>query len=146
MRTFTCFTVIWDEIQLLFSSVHWNRNSCNGNYQCINECNVPRQDRCSGCSVYNDDQPITHCDPGKWLYYVQVPRNISINDFVSNSDLLNLYTNSNLDLDSSGISGRACLNDRTRFDLQRLNATIQQIPNTKKWEPSYLDLILFSWF
>lgn len=93
---------------------------------------MPKVDRCSGCNVYGDDPILTHCDTGKWLYYVQVPKNISVNDFVSNADLLNLYTNSNLDLDSNGISGRACLNDRTRSDLQRLNATIQAVPNAKK--------------
>lgn len=105
----------------------------------MNECNgPPRIDRCSGCSIYNDDsnQILTHCESGKWLSYVQVPRNISINDFVSSPNLLGLYSNSNLELNPNGISGRACLNDTIRFDLQRLNATIQPIANTKKWEQS----------
>lgn len=106
-------------------------NSCGGNYQCITECNAPKPDRCSGCNTYNDDQSqlLTNCVPGNGLYFVQVPKNINMNDFVSNPSLLSLYTNSNLELDSSGISGRACLNDRSRFDLQRLNATIQPITN-----------------
>lgn len=128
------FLFVWnpkfDFVSLLPTNSH--RYNCNGNYQCINECSAPRVDRCSGCNVYGDEPILTRCEPGKWLYYVQVPRNISINDFVSNADLLNLYTNSNLDLNSSGISGRACLNDRTRLDLQRLNATITSVPNAKK--------------
>lgn len=142
----------WSLNSILFFNIFIShRHSCNGNYQCINECNAPQIDRCSGCSVFNDDsnQILTNCDAGKWLYYVEVPKNISVNDFVSNTNLLSLYTNSNLELNSSGITGRACLNNNTRFDLQRLNATIHSIPNVKKWKPSIdnnYSCALFIWF
>lgn len=83
-------------------------------------------------SSSNEPSLLTKCESGKILYYVQVPKNITLNDFVSNSDLIRVYNESNLDLDLNGISGRACLNDKTRFDLQRLNATIQPITPSKK--------------
>lgn len=119
-------------------STYSHRFTCNGNYQCINQCGVPRiaytpsNDRCGGCAPLSDNQILTNCQSGKGLYNVQVPKNISINDFVSNTDLLGLYNDSNLELDSNGIAGRACLNDKTRSDLQRLNATIEPITNTGK--------------
>lgn len=75
----------------------------------------------------NDDPILANCESGTGLYYIQVPNNISVNDFVSNADLLRVYNQSKLALDSNGISGRACLNDKVRFDLQRLNATMQPI-------------------
>lgn len=89
-------------------------------------------DRCGGCGALSDNPILTNCQSGKGLYHVQVPKNISLSDIVSNEDLLGLYNDSNLELDSNGIAGRACLNDKTRSDLQHLNATVQPITQTKK--------------
>lgn len=72
------------------------------------------------------------CEPGKWLYYVQIPKSIYLSDFVSNPDLLKLYTESNLEVDANGMSGRCCLNDKTRLDLSRLNAALMSVD--KKWD------------
>lgn len=115
----------------------FHRNNCNGNYQCINQCDVPQiayspPDRCNGCGALRDNPILTNCPSGKTLYFVQVPKNVSLNDIVSNGDLLGLYNDSNLELDTNGIAGRACLNDKTKSDLQHLNATIQPVTQTKK--------------
>lgn len=116
-----------------------NRYTCNGNDKCMDECSGPKIpinppiDRCHSCSPGCTNIPlITACEPGKWLYYVQVPKTIVLNDFVSNPDLLQVYTDSNLELDANGISGRACLSDKTRLDLTRLNSTIMPITYTSK--------------
>lgn len=89
-------------------------------------------DRCTGCATFSDSQQLTNCGPNKMLYYVRVPANITVSEFVSNPDLLKLYNDSNLELDGTGIAGRACLNDKTRLELQNLNATLLQIWINKK--------------
>lgn len=104
---------------------------CGGNKQPY----VPyvEPDRCRGCnSGCPGNSPgnsplILRCEPGKWLYYVQIPKNIYLSDFVSNPDLLKLYTESNLEVDANGMSGRCCLNDKTRLDLSRLNAALMSV-------------------
>lgn len=120
------------------------RNSCRGNEKCQSDCGwgpVPlpqpqpipppyyENDRCRGCgpSCQYNTPLLTFCDHGKWLYYVQIPKTIYLGDFVNNPDLLYLYTDSNLELDADGISGRCCLNDKARLDLSRLNAIIMPI-------------------
>lgn len=122
------------------------RNNCGGNYACINECGgqsvsvapvyVEPYNRCQscppGCGIQADQPVLDSCVAGKSLFYVQIPSNVTLNSIVSNADLLELYSNSKLELNANGISGRACLNNTTRFDLTQLNATIQPITDVKK--------------
>lgn len=109
------------------------RNNCYGNDKCVMECGKPiiiEPDRCRGCNQNcpgNQPPLIWRCEPGKSLYYVQIPKTIFLSDFVSNPDLLKFYMDSNLEIDANGISGRVCLNDKTRLDLIRLNATLMSV-------------------
>lgn len=119
------------------------RSSCRGNDRCQNDCGwappgwIPpppppqyENDRCRGCSsspCQNSPPLLTYCEHAKWLCFVQIPRNIYLADFVGNSELLRLYQDSNMELDADGISGRACLSDKTRLDLSRLNAVVMPI-------------------
>lgn len=114
------------------------RNNCYGNDKCVMECGKPiiiEPDRCRGCNQNcpgNQPPLIWRCEPGKSLFYVQIPKTILLSDFVSNPDLLKLYMDSNLEIDANGISGRVCLNDKTRLDLIRLNATLMSVD--RKWD------------
>lgn len=114
---------------LTIDSNFQSRNNCNGNDKCVNDCNGNRgynnneYERCRGCQG-NNSPFLNYCEPGRWLYYVQIPKNILLSDIVSNAELIRLYYDSNLELEPNGISGRACLNDKTRLDLTRLNAAI----------------------
>lgn len=130
----------------MLTSIRWNRSGCKGNEKCQNDCGwgpssypapLPppppptyyEHDRCRGCSSTCQHTPplLTFCDHGKWLYYVQIPKSIHLGEFVNNPDLLRLYSESNLELDADGISGRCCLSDKARLDLSRLNAVIMPI-------------------
>lgn len=85
-----------------------------------------------GCQIFGDPPVLDECESGKTLNYVQIPKTVRLNDIVSNSELLNLYLNSSLELDANGISGRACLTENARSEIVRLNASIQPITNIKK--------------
>lgn len=121
---------------------YYYRNNCNGNDRCVSDCggnrggwnnhDVDRCHGCGGCPGNNPPQQLTHCPMGKSLYYVQIPKTISLNDFVSNPAFLQLYNESNLELDVNGISGRACLTDQNRLDLTRLGATFLPVPMFQK--------------
>lgn len=85
-----------------------------------------------GCGIYADPVDLDECETGKTLNFVQVPKTVTLNDIVSNSELLNLYRNSSLELDENGISGRVCLTDKARSEFIRLNASIQPVNDIKK--------------
>ncbi|XP_031632095.1 uncharacterized protein LOC116346287 [Contarinia nasturtii] len=115
------------------------RTNCNGYEKCVNECGTHRDnyyenDRCHGCQIQcpNNRPLLRHCEPGKWLYYIQVPKSIVLSDFVSNPHLIELASDSNLELTADGITGRTCLNDKTRYDLNKLNAAMMPIPFSQK--------------
>lgn len=146
LKCFRLYFAIWSifyEFWIFFTSFFYAffshiRNNCYGNDKCVMECGKPiiiEPDRCRGCNQNcpgNQPPLIWRCEPGKSLYYVQIPKNIFLSDFVSNPDLLRLYMDSNLEIDANGISGRVCLNDKTRLDLIRLNAILMSVD--RKWD------------